>query len=96
MATIRVIFIVGLGLAGLWDGFTTFYGTTVILGKSSTQIAASAFFALSIAGFLFGTKYVWKYNEEELLVFVLRTMWIVAFGYDLFTSFVGNRDIILG
>ena len=96
MNGVRVFFLIGLGLSGLWDGFTTFYGTTTILGKSPTQIAASIAFALTISGFLFGTKYVWKYNEEELLVYVLRAMWIVSFGYSLFTSFVGNRDIILG
>lgn len=104
------ILLIACGLTGLWDGFTTFYGTYVALTGSievasniSTlesgeliKVIASAFFAVIILGFLFGTKHVWRSKGDIFTSGLLRMFWIVAFVYDIYTSFIGNRDIIIG
>ena len=89
------ILLIALVITGLWDGFTTFYGTQLILGDSNIQLVASAAFAVIITGFLFGTKTVWSDIDSAFFAIVLRLMWVTAFGYDIYTSYIGNRDIIL-
>lgn len=92
------------GIAGLWDGFTTFYGISEIMGVSDvmklrsreiTQIIASAFFALVITGFLFGTKTIWEISKNHSVGQLLKLLWFVAFFYDVYTSFYGNKEFIL-
>ena len=92
------------GIAGLWDGFTTFYGISEIMGVSDvmklrsreiTQIVASAFFALVITGFLFGTKTIWEISKTHSIGHILKLLWFVAFTYDIYTSFYGNKEFIL-
>ncbi len=104
------ILLIACGLTGLWDGFTTFYGTHVILTGSTDvasnistlaseeliKVIASAFFAVIILGFLFGTKHVWRSNGDIFTSALLRMFWVTAFLYDIYTSFMGNRDIIIG
>ncbi len=93
---IQGILLIACGLTGLWDGFTTFYGTSQIVGDEDIQVIAASIFAIIIGGFLFGTKFIWEYYGEAFLVFLLRSLWLVAFFYDIYTSFIGNRDIIFG
>jgi hypothetical protein len=104
------ILLIACGLTGLWDGFTTFYGTHVILTGSMgiasnisalesgelIKVIASAFFAIIILGFLFGTKHVWRSKGDVFTSSLLRMFWVTAFIYDIYTSFMGNRDIIIG
>lgn len=90
------ILVIACGLTGLWDGFTTFYGTSQVMGANETQVIASAVFALIIGGFLFGTKVIWESPTNTFLALLLRSFWLIALGYDLYTSYLGNRDFILG
>jgi hypothetical protein len=90
------ILVVACGLTGLWDGFTTFYGTSQVMGNDGTQIIASAVFAVIIGGFLFGTKVIWESASNAFLSLLLRSLWVIALGYDLYTSYLGNKDFILG
>jgi len=91
------------GFAGLWDGFTTFYGLTEIMGVSDvmelksreiTKIIASACFALVITGFLFGTKTIWETSKNNAIAPILKLLWFIAFFYDVYTSFYGNQEFI--
>ena len=91
-----IILIVACFVTGLWDGFTTFYGISQVMGNDKTQVIASAFFAIIIAGFLFGTKVIWEASSSSFISFVLRFLWFVALGFDLYTSYHGNRHFILG
>jgi len=97
------ILLIITGLAGLWDGFTTFYGISEIMGVSDisrfnsreiTQIIASAVFAMVIAGFLFGTKIIFEVSKNNTIAPLLKLLWFVAFAYDLYTSFYGNQQFI--
>lgn len=90
------ILVIACLFTGLWDGFTTFYGTSIVMGDNDTQVVASAIFAVIIGGFLFGTKGIWEASASSFLSLLLRSLWLVALGYDLYTSFLGNKDFILG
>ena len=98
----QVILII-TGFAGLWDGFTTFYGLSEIMGVSDvmelksiemTKIIASACFALVITGFLFATKTIWEISKHNAIAPILRFLWFIAFSYDVYTSFYGNQAFI--
>jgi hypothetical protein len=89
------ILLIITGLTGLWDGFTTFYGISGIMGTKGVGIIASAFFALVIAGFLFGTKTIWDNSRNNPIAPILKFLWFVAFLYDIYTSFYGNKEFIL-
>lgn len=89
------ILLIITGLTGLWDGFTTFYGISEIMGTKNEEIIASAFFALVIAGFLFGTKTIWETSKSHAIAPMLKLLWFIAFFYDVYTSFYGNREFIL-
>jgi hypothetical protein len=91
------------GIAGLWDGFTTFYGLSEIMGVSDvlgmnsrdmTKLVASAFFALIVTGFLFGTKTIWESSKHNSIAPILKLLWFIAFFYDVYTSFYGNQEFI--
>jgi hypothetical protein len=96
------ILLIITGIAGLWDGFTTFYGITEIMNVSDVmelksremrKIIASAFFALVITGFLFGTKTIWERSSHSIAP-ILKILWLIAFFYDVYTSFYGNQEFI--
>lgn len=97
------VILVITGLAGLWDGFTTFYGLSEIMGVSDvmglrsremTKIIASACFALVITGFLFATKTIWEISKNNAIAPMLKLLWFIAFFYDVYTSFYGNQAFI--
>ena len=97
------ILLIITGIAGLWDGFTTFYGITEIMNVSNvmafnsremTKIIASAFFAVVITGFLFATKTIWENSRHHAIAPMLRLLWFIAFFYDVYTSFYGNQEFI--
>jgi hypothetical protein len=89
------ILLISCFVTGLWDGFTTFYGTSQIMGSDPLQLIASVIFAVIITGFLFGTKIIWESSSSNFLSFLLRSLWLVALGYDLYTSYLGNKNFIL-
>jgi len=89
------ILLIVTGLTGLWDGFTTFYGVSQIMGTTKEATIASAFFAFIIAGFLFGTKTIWDIAGNNLLSIILKLLWFIALSYDIYTSFYGNKTFIL-
>lgn len=84
------------GLASLWDGCTTVYGTVRALGEVSFFSIFSAFIVAAIVlVMLFYTKtIIFAANQAKHLPFKL--MWLACFAYDIYTSFLGNQDLILG
>jgi len=97
------ILLIITGFAGLWDGFTTFYGLSEIMGVSNvlelnnreiTKIIASAGFALVVTGFLFATKTIWETFENNAIAPILRLLWLLALFIDVYTSFYGNQEFI--
>lgn len=79
------------GISSLWDAFTTLVGTSAVL--QSNSIVFSLVAAVVILAFMIGTKYIW--NQEGTLKTVLIVMWIIALGYDIFTSYTGNLAVVM-
>jgi len=90
----RGILLIIFGLVATWDVFTTFVGISEILGdKGSAQIFIAVVFALVIAGFLFGTSYIFSSSGGASSILIV--LWFIALGYDLYTSYAGNLYYVM-
>jgi len=92
----RSLLIILLSVVTIWDTITTIYGTYTIFGAGTIQLVVSIGFALLLAGFLIRTIPIIKNPSEELIPVGTKVLWFLAILYDLFTSFTGNMDLILG
>lgn len=83
------------GCISLYDAFTTQIGTADIMDG---QMIVSVAFAAVILAIVGSTAFIWSPNffEEAFLKTFLRFIWIIAFGYDLYTSYHGNLDVLMG
>lgn len=85
-----------LGVVAIWDTVTTVYGTYKIFGDGTIQLVVSIGFALLLGGYLLWTIPIIKNPSEELIPVGAKVLWFLAICYDVFTSFTGNMDLILG
>jgi len=92
----RPTLIILLGFVTIWDTITTIYGTTVILGTGTIQVMIAILFALLLTGYLLQTIPITKNPKEDFVTSGAKILWFIAFLYDLFTSFTGNMDFVLG
>lgn len=87
--------LVGLVCASLWDGFTTVYGTSRILGDDTVQILASGLFGLLVLVFMLNSRSVMG-SKDDPAGRIGRILWGTAIAYDLYTSWVGNARFLVG
>ena len=87
---------IGLGFVTLWDTITTVYGTSSIIGNGPVQILISILFGVLIAVFLIRTIPIIRNPHEDIIAIGAKVLWFLAILYDLYTSFTGNFDLILG
>ncbi len=102
----RNLLLLIFGLVALFDGFTTVLGTAAILGETTPGILISILFSLIILAFMIGTYPIWNASvidtwvenkeTEGCLLFFIRFLWIAAFLYDIFTSYSGNKFLVVG
>ncbi len=85
--------IVIFSIVAVWDGFTTVFGTTVILDGGPQQLGAALVLAAVIMAFLIGTVWIWQ--ENGMIGILGKVLWVIALGYDLYTSFEGNRAFLV-
>ena len=85
-----------LGIVAIWDTIMTGYGTYKILGDGNLQLVVSIGFSLLLGGFLLYTIPIIKNPSEDLIPVGAKVLWFLAICYDVFTSFTGNMEIILG
>ena len=91
----RTLLMILLGLVSIWDTITTIYGTYTIFGNGTIQLVVSIGFGLILTGFLLRTIPIIKNPSDELIPVGTKVLWFLAIGYDVFTSFTGNMEIIL-
>jgi hypothetical protein len=82
-------------LSSGWDGFTTIYGTIQTIGIGIFQIIAALIFGALILCSLLFTERIFKW-QSDLTGAILRLFWFIAVCYDFYTSWLGNRDFIVG
>lgn len=92
----KSLLILGLGLVTVWDTITTVYGSYIITGEGSTQLIISIFFALFLAAYLIWSIPILKNPSEEIIPVGAKVLWFLAIIYDVFTSYKGNFDLVLG
>lgn len=89
------LLMVVLAIASLWDAFMTIYGTITILGNGPLQIAASLLFSALVFTILLNTKRIMM-ALGGFMGGMAKFFWFIAIGYDFFTSWVGNSQLIVG
>jgi len=83
------------GISSLWDGFTTVFGTISIFNNDGLpQIVASLLLAAIILGLLYNSSNIYNYDDDIIGV-SLKLLWILAFLYDLTTSYMGNSSFLI-
>jgi hypothetical protein len=92
--SMRLFLLVVLAIASVWDAFTTVYGTIQILGNAPLQIMAALLFSALIFGFVLNTRTIMRWHSG-FMSGITKFFWFVALSYDLFTSWVGNSNLIL-
>ncbi|HAQ65307.1 MAG TPA: hypothetical protein DCR43_05590 [Bacteroidales bacterium] len=93
----KTLFQIGLGFVTVWDTVTTIYGTYSILGDGQVQIVLSILFGILLSAFLIRTIPIIKNPDNEDIIAVgAKVLWFLAILYDIYTSFTGNFDLILG
>lgn len=92
----KSLLILGLGFVAVWDTVTTIYGTRLILGDGPIQTIISILFALLLAAYLLQTVPIIKNPSTDLIPVGAKVLWFLAILYDLFTSYKGNFDLVLG
>jgi hypothetical protein len=86
-----------LALLTVFDGFTTFWGTQTILGVSPFSSIISGIFALGIGAMLLSTASIFEYAKyHNGFAKILPLIWFIFFVYDVFTSWVGNLNLMYG
>lgn len=89
-----IFLLIILALASLWDVGTTIYGTTKVLSNGPIQIAAALLFSALILGFVLNTGRIFRW-QGFYLGGLLKFFWLVALGYDIFTSWIAHRDLLV-
>ena len=80
-------------ILSVWDAFTSVIGTSHFL-KLKNDIIPSVIPAIMIIAFMTCTRYIWQQANGSLRI-VLGFLWVIAFFYDVFTSYFGNLLYIL-
>ena len=86
------------GSASLWDGFTTVYGTSQIMGGGMIGIIAGVLVALIVLIMLSGTNVFWFQewgSNREIQLWIFRIFWLGALCYDAYTSYLGNERFLV-
>ena len=48
-----------------------------------------------IMAILLFTSRIWDRDSDGFVVIIMRIFWWIAFGYDLYTSYLGNHDFVM-
>lgn len=90
----RIFLLIVLAIATVWDGFTTVYGTLQALGDGPIQIGIAFLFSGLIFGFVLNTKRLMRW-KGGFVSGVAKFFWVIALGYDLYTSWIGNSALVV-
>ena len=90
------ILLLAAGIASFWDGFTTVFGTATILDGGVAAGIAGLLFGLLIMSLMLNSKRVIETSTDSFEGMLFRVLWFIAVFYDLYTSWLGNQEFILG
>jgi hypothetical protein len=84
-----------LAIASVWAAITATLGSIVILGTWLIPVIAALLFTALVFAFLFATRWIFQ-SPGNFPGYLLRFSWFVALCYGLYTTWVGNRNLIVG
>ncbi|MEO1509705.1 MAG: hypothetical protein AAFU84_18860 [Cyanobacteria bacterium J06633_23] len=92
----RLVLISAFRLSMVWDLFTTFLGTLIILGSSGfIPVGLSLVGTLMAGAFNFSTKSIWERRRlKHIEIYLLRMTWVLAIAFDFWTSLTCNATYI--
>ena len=81
-------------LVSLWDAFTTISGTINLLNDNWASYFLSIICAIFVGGMMVNTVPVLTNPRGDIFTLGAKGMWLVSIGYDLYTAFKGNVDLV--
>lgn len=91
----RNLILILLGFVTIYDIITTISGTLEILQISIGGIVAAVTLGLLIGGMLYYTHEIFLNKSGDFLPKAFKGLWVLAFFYDIWTSFTGNAKFVL-
>ncbi len=95
----KIVLLAALRLSAVWDLITTFLGIWLILAQTNVVAVSLAFVGtLIVVAFNFATRSIWRSRRRStpygLQILVLKAVWVMAMGVDLWTSMTCNAWFI--
>jgi hypothetical protein len=95
----KIILLAALRLSAVWDLVTTFLGILLILDQRNVVAVSLAFVGtLIVVAFNFATRSIWRRRSRSSLyglqILLLKVVWVMAMGVDLWTSMTCNAWFI--
>lgn len=95
----KIVLLAALRLSAVWDLVTTFLGIFLILDQINIVAISLAFVGtLIVVAFNFATRSIWRRRKRGspygLQILVLKLVWVMAMGVDLWTSMTCNAWFI--
>jgi hypothetical protein len=84
--------------ASFWDGGTTVYGTIATLNKGTSLPAlfAASICAIIVLVFMYATFDIFNAAYNSMIIKVLKVVWVICLSYNIYTSFLGNWNFLVG
>lgn len=94
----KIVLLAALRLSAVWDLVTTFLGILIILSQNHwVAISLAVVGTLIVVAFNFATRSIWRRRRHSLYglqILVLKVVWVMAMGVDLWTSMTCNAWFI--
>jgi hypothetical protein len=95
----KLVLMAALQLSTLWDLITTLLGILIILdSRNLVAISLAVIGTLIVVAFNFSTQPIWRrrqrYSAFGFQLLILRLVWLMALGVDLWTSLTCNAWFI--
>ena len=91
----EILLLAILAVGTLWNAFVTVYGAMSILGDGLLQIVASLLFSALVLGFVLNTTKIVR-SRSGFIGGLLTFFWFVSVCYNFYTSWTGNRKLLVG
>ena len=91
----EILLLAILAIGSLWNAFVTVYGTVSILGDGLLQIVAALLFSALVLGFVLNTTKIIR-SRSGFIGGLLTFFWFVSVCYNFYTSWIGNRKLLIG
>ena len=89
----KIIFLV-LGFASIWNVYTVYFGTIIILQQEGlSQVVSASILTVIILNFLYNTENILIYTSGDSGT-VLKFFWFLAIIYDFTISYVANSKLL--